>query len=105
MSLAFAIRHHAPKTAYFPVVWDRLVAFFRLSTYIFGMAENPFKKTLGQKLAEASEGYAAYRADEATIRANMLRLRAERLAREAANPPEAAPVAEKPKVRKRIIRK
>src|SRR5256885_3392019 len=75
------------------------------STNLFGIAENPFKKTPGQKLAEASESYAAYRAEEAATRANMLRLRAERLAREAANPPEAASVSEKPKVRKRVIRK
>jgi hypothetical protein len=68
------------------------------------MADNPFKKSPEQKLAEASEGYAAYRAKEAAAHANMLRLRAERLAREATNPPEAKPVAAKPKPRKRIIR-
>jgi len=69
------------------------------------MAEDPFKKSLAQKQAEVSEGYAAYRAEEAAARANMLRLRAERLAREAANPPEAKPAATERKPRKRIIRK
>jgi len=72
---------------------------------MFGMAENPFKKSPAQKQAEASEGYTSYQAQEAAAHANMLRLRAERLAREAANPPEAKPVEEKPKVRKKIIRK
>ena len=81
------------------------MAFIRQSTYVLGMAESPFKKTLDQKLAEASEGYASYRAVEAAAHKNMLRLRAERLAREAANPPEAKSVESKPKMRKRIIRK
>jgi len=66
------------------------------------MAEDPFKKTSNQ--AAVSEGYAAYKAQEAAKRKNMLRLREERLAREAANPPEATP-ADEPKKRKRIIRK
>jgi hypothetical protein len=35
----------------------------------------------------------------------MLRLRAERLAREAANPLEVKPVAAEPKVQKKIIRR
>jgi len=81
------------------------VAIVKSSTYIFGMAENPFKKTPGQKLADASEGYAAYRAEEAATYANMLRLRAQRLAREAAKPPEAKPVEAKPKASKKIIRR
>ena len=72
---------------------------------MFKMADNPFKKSLAQKQAEASEGYASYRAGQEATRANMLRLRAERLAREAANPPEATPAAAKPKPRKKIIRK
>lgn len=72
---------------------------------MFGMADSPFKKSLAQKQAEASDGYASYRAEQEATRANMLRLRAERLAREAANPPEAEPVAAKPKQRKKIIRK
>ena len=74
----------------------------RLNAYIFGMAQDPFKKA--QKQAEASDGVAAYQAQEAAKHANMLRLRAERQAREAANPPEDKPVA-KPKARKRIMRK
>jgi len=66
---------------------------------MFGMADNPFKKSLAQKQAEASESYASYRAAQEATRTNMLRLRAERLAREAANPPETA----KPKRQKKII--
>ena len=66
------------------------------------MAEDPFKKT--SKQAAVSEGYAAYHAQEKAKLENMLRLRKERLAREAANPPDAKPAAE-PKKRKRIIRK
>ncbi len=62
------------------------------------------KKSPEQKLAEASEGMAAYRSREAARHANMLRLRAERIAREAANPPAAQGEPEKPKVRKKIIR-
>jgi hypothetical protein len=62
-----------------------------------GMADIRIKKSPEQKLAEASEGMAAYRAKEAAKHANMLRLRAERLAREAAEPPaiEAEPVKQK----------
>jgi len=70
-----------------------------------GMAETRIKKSPEQKLAEASEGYAAYRAKEAAAHANMLRLRAERLAREDAGPPEAKIEPAKPKLRKKIIRK
>jgi hypothetical protein len=67
------------------------------------------EKSPAQKQAEASEAYASYEAERAATHANMLRLRAERLAREAANPPEgkppeAKPVALKPKLRKKIIR-
>jgi hypothetical protein len=69
------------------------------------MADSPFKKSLAQKQAEASEGYASYQAEEAAIRANMLKLRAERLAREAANPAEPKPVTAEPKPRKKTIRK
>jgi hypothetical protein len=73
---------------------------------MFGMADDPFKKSLAQRQAEASEGYASYRAGEEATRANMLRLRAERLAREAADPPlKAEPVKVKPRLRKRIIRR
>jgi len=69
------------------------------------MTDTRIKKSPEQKLAEASEGYAAYRAKEAATHANMLRLRAERLAREGASPPEAKIEPVKPKLRKRIIRK
>jgi hypothetical protein len=70
-----------------------------------GMTDTRIKKSPEQKLAEATEGYAAYRAREAAAHANMLRLRAERLAREGAGPPEAQIEPAKPKQRKRIIRK
>jgi hypothetical protein len=72
-----------------------------------GMADDPFKKSLAQRQAEASQGYASYRAGEEAARANMLRLRAERLAREAADPPlEAEPAEVKPRrPRKRIVRR
>ena len=69
-----------------------------------GMTDTRIKKSPEQKLAEASEGYAAYRAREAATHANMLRLRAERLARERASPPDAASEPAKPKPRKKIIR-
>ena len=65
------------------------------------MADTPIEKSPAQKLAEAWEGHASYQAEQAAIHANMRRLRAERLAREAANPPEAKPVASKPKLRKK----
>ena len=64
------------------------------------MAEDPFKKA--QKQAVVSEGFAAYRAQEAAKHVNMLRLRAERLAREAANPPEQKPLAANAKTRKKV---
>ena len=62
------------------------------------------KKSPEQKLAEASEALADYRAKEAAKHANMLRLRAERLAREAAGPPESKPEPVRPKPRRKIIR-
>jgi len=68
------------------------------------MADTP-DKSPAQNLPEASERYASYQAEQAAIHANMRRLRAERIAREAANPPEAKPVASKPKLRKKIIRR
>jgi hypothetical protein len=67
------------------------------------MATDPFKKA--QKQADASDGFAAYQAKEKATHANMLRLRTERLAREAANPPDQKPVTAKPKARKKTIRK
>jgi hypothetical protein len=69
------------------------------------MTDPRIKKSPEQKLAEASEGYAAYRAKEAATHANMLRLRAERLAREGASAPVAEIEPAKPKPRKRIVRK
>ena len=69
------------------------------------MADSPVKKSLAQRHAEASESYASYRAEEEAAHTNMLRLRAERLAREATNPPEGKPAVVKPKLRKKIIRK
>jgi hypothetical protein len=54
------------------------------------MAKPPIKKSPEQKKADAAEGMAAYKAQEAAANANMLRLRALRLEREAAEP--AAPV-------------
>ncbi|MBU6461337.1 MAG: hypothetical protein KGI99_04515 [Bradyrhizobium sp.] len=68
------------------------------------MAESPVKKSPEQKLAEAKEGYESYWAAESAKHANMLRLRAERLARAAAKP-AAESAAAKPKARKKIIRK
>lgn len=52
------------------------------------MANNPFKKSPEQKKAEAEQGLAEYRARQAAIDKNTERLRALRLAHEAANPPE-----------------
>ena len=62
------------------------------------------KKSPAQKQAEAAEGLAAYKASEAAVHANMLRLRAERLAREAAAPPAPPPETAKAKPRKKIVR-
>jgi hypothetical protein len=63
------------------------------------------KKLPAEKLAEAAEALADYRAKEAARRTNMLRLRAERLAREAANPPEISPEPAKPKPQRKIVRR
>ena len=52
-------------------------------------ANNPFKKTPEQKKADAEQGLAEYRARQAAIDKNTERLRALRMAHEAANPPEA----------------
>jgi hypothetical protein len=68
------------------------------------MTDISTKKSPVQKLAEASKALADYRAKEAAKYANMHRLRAERLAREAANPPEIMPEPAKPKPRRKIIR-
>jgi hypothetical protein len=69
-----------------------------------GMTDIRSKKSPEQKLADASEALADYRARQAAAHANMLRLRAERLAREAANPPEISPEPAKPKIRRKIAR-
>jgi hypothetical protein len=61
------------------------------------MAEDIFKKSVKQKAD-------TYQAQEAAKHANMLRLRAERLARETANPPETKTVEAKAKTRKGKVR-
>lgn len=68
------------------------------------MKDTRTKKSPEQKLAEALEGMADYRAREAATQANMQRLRAERLAREAANPPELKAEPAKRKTRRKLIR-
>jgi hypothetical protein len=72
-----------------------------LSSYIEPMARkfDPLKKTPEEKRAEAEQGLAEYRAREAAVNKNMERLRALRLAHEAANPPaeKPAPVSRKKK--------
>ena len=68
-----------------------------LSAYIWSMAKGPiFRKQEADK--------SAYQAEQARIHNNMLRLRAERLAREASAPKE--PLAEpvkRTKARKKVI--
>jgi hypothetical protein len=59
------------------------------------MANNPFKKSPEQKKAEAEQGLAEYKAKQAAVDKNTERLRALRLAHEAANPPEPAKPAKK----------
>jgi hypothetical protein len=56
-------------------------------------ANTPFKKSPEQKKADAEQGLAEYRARQAAVDKNTERLRALRLAHEAANPPpeKAAP--------------
>ena len=59
-----------------------------------GMDKNERPKlTDEQKKREADKGMADYRAREKAVNDNMLRLRAERLAREAAAPPPAPAAA------------
>lgn len=53
------------------------------------------KLTDEQKKREADKSLAEYRAREKAVNDNMARLRAERLAREAANPPMPAPAPAK----------
>ena len=52
------------------------------------MAQTPFKKSAEQKKADAEQGLAEYRAKQAAIDKNTERLRALRIAHEAANPPQ-----------------
>jgi hypothetical protein len=70
------------------------------------MARKPdlLKKSPEQKKAEAEQGLAEYRAREAAVNKNMERLRALRLAHEAANPPveKTAPVPRA--LKKKVIR-
>ena len=61
------------------------------------MAEEILKRSVKQKAD-------TYQAQEAAKHANMLRLRAERLAREAELPPETKPVEAKAKTRKTKVR-
>jgi hypothetical protein len=65
---------------------------------------DPLKKTPEEKRAEAEQGLAEYRAREAAINKNMERLRALRLAHEAANPPAAKPAPSSRPVKKKVIR-
>jgi hypothetical protein len=76
------------------------VALVRIASYINKMARDTFrKKTPEEKLSEATQGMAAYRAQQAAVDANMARLRALRLAREAEPPPpeDAKPAIAKPR--------
>lgn len=75
-----------------------------VNSYMSMMARDSFKKkTPEEKQAEATQGLAAYRAKEAAVTANMLRLRALREARDAA-PPAAEDPKPAAKPRKKIIR-
>jgi hypothetical protein len=65
---------------------------------------DPLKKTPEQKRAEAEQGLAEYRAREAAINKNMERLRALRLAHEAANPPAEKPVPSRRTLKKKVNR-
>ena len=76
------------------------------SSYIYAMARksDPFKKTPEEKKAEAEQGLAEYRSREAAVNKNMERLRALRLAHEAANPPVAKPVPASRAAKKKVVR-
>jgi hypothetical protein len=65
------------------------------------MANNPLKKSPEQKKAEAEQGLAEYRARESAVNKNTERLRALRLAHEAANPPPPPKAAPKRAVKKK----
>lgn len=59
------------------------------------------KMAAERRLVDAAEGLAAYRAREATAQANLERLRAERVAREAAGPAPAPATKSRRKIRSR----
>jgi hypothetical protein len=61
------------------------------------MANTPFKKSPEQKKAEAEQGLSEYRARQVAVDKNTERLRALRLAHEAANPPEPPKAKAAPK--------
>jgi LPS O-antigen subunit length determinant protein (WzzB/FepE family) len=69
------------------------------------MAKHISKRSPEQKKAEAAEGMAAYKAQEAAAHANMLRLRALRLEREATAPVEPIVPQKARAAKKKIIRK
>ena len=84
------------------------MALAALNAYMSTMARDSFKKkSPEEKQAEAAQGMAAYRAKEAAATANMLRLRALREARDAAEalePPAVKapkPAAAKPRKKNR----
>ena len=64
---------------------------------------DPFKKSPEEKRAEAEQGLAEYRSREAAVNKNMERLRALRLAHEAANPPAEKP-ATASRAKKKVVR-
>src|SRR5438132_14297440 len=99
--------HHSPMPLSLQCECDQLaMALAAVNAYMSTMARDSFKKkSPEEKQAEAAQGMAAYRAKEAAATANMLRLRALREARDAAEPPaveDPKPAAKKP--RKKIIR-
>ena len=68
------------------------------------MAKHISKRSPEQKKAEAAEGMAAYKAQEAAAHANMLRLRALRLEREASAPAEPIVPQKTRAAKKKVIR-
>ena len=68
-----------------------------------GMANTPLKKSPEQKKAEAEQGLAEYRARENAVNKNTERLRAMRLAHEAANPPAPAKAPPKRAAKKKVV--
>ncbi len=80
---------------------------FGFSSYIDAMARKPdlLKKTPEQKKAEAEQGLAEYRARQVAVNKNMERLRALRLAHEAANPPVEKPAPASRALKKKAVSK